>query len=307
MTPFGFDRPVADGGYAWWYADVVSDDGAHALTVIAFIGSVFSPYYRRARRTGRAPALAHCALNVALYAAGGRHWAMTERGAGAVTCSADRFGIGPSHLLWDGSVLQIAVDEFTAPWRTRLRGTIVLRPSALHDAEHALDAAGRHRWRPIAPCARADVVFDAPALAFSGPAYLDANRGDEPLETAFRRWDWSRAALAGGAVAVLYDAERRDGSHAALALRFSLQGDAGSFEAPPRVALPTSAWRMRRATRSSAPARVVRTLEDSPFYVRSLTQQTLLGERCLAVHESLDLDRFSRPWLQAMLPVRMPR
>jgi carotenoid 1,2-hydratase len=35
---------VAPGGYAWWYLDALSDDGRHGLVVIAFIGSVFSPY-----------------------------------------------------------------------------------------------------------------------------------------------------------------------------------------------------------------------------------------------------------------------
>ena len=50
----GFDEPVAPNGYAWWYVDALSDDGRHGLTVIAFIGSVFSPYYAWARRRGRA-------------------------------------------------------------------------------------------------------------------------------------------------------------------------------------------------------------------------------------------------------------
>jgi hypothetical protein len=42
----GFDATVGgDGGYIWWYVDALSDDGVHGLTMIAFIGSVFSPYY----------------------------------------------------------------------------------------------------------------------------------------------------------------------------------------------------------------------------------------------------------------------
>ena len=32
-------------GYVWWYVDALSDDGRQGLTIIAFIGSVFSPYY----------------------------------------------------------------------------------------------------------------------------------------------------------------------------------------------------------------------------------------------------------------------
>ena len=59
-----FDQDVVPGGYAWWYVDAISDDGQHGLTIIAFIGSVFSPYYAWA---GRRDPLDHCAFNVALY------------------------------------------------------------------------------------------------------------------------------------------------------------------------------------------------------------------------------------------------
>ena len=45
MADLSFDQPVAPGGYAWWYVDALSDDGRHGLTIIAFVGSVFSPYY----------------------------------------------------------------------------------------------------------------------------------------------------------------------------------------------------------------------------------------------------------------------
>ena len=66
------------GGYVWWYVDALSDDGAHGITLIAFLGSVFSPYYAWARRRGPSDPLRHCALNVALYGPRKR-WAMTER------------------------------------------------------------------------------------------------------------------------------------------------------------------------------------------------------------------------------------
>src|ERR1700761_382753 len=39
-----FDTPLKAKGYAWWYIDGLSDDGRHAITVIAFLGSVFSPF-----------------------------------------------------------------------------------------------------------------------------------------------------------------------------------------------------------------------------------------------------------------------
>ena len=65
---FAFDAAVAPGGYRWWYVDALSDDGQHGLTLIGFIGSVFSPYYAWARgASGLAEAENHVALNVALY------------------------------------------------------------------------------------------------------------------------------------------------------------------------------------------------------------------------------------------------
>jgi carotenoid 1,2-hydratase len=45
-----FDEDIPPGGYSWWYVDAISDDGQHGLTIIAFLGSVFSPYYKRSGR-----------------------------------------------------------------------------------------------------------------------------------------------------------------------------------------------------------------------------------------------------------------
>jgi len=62
-----------------------------------------------------------------------------------------------------------------------------------------------------------------------------------------------------------------------------------------------------RATRADAVPAVRQTLEDTPFYSRSVIGTQLLGEQVTAVHESLSLDRFRAPWVQAMLPFRIPR
>jgi carotenoid 1,2-hydratase len=52
---------------------------------------------------------------------------------------------------------------------------------------------------------------------------------------------------------------------------------------------------------------VVQTLEDAPFYARSVVASQLQGESVNAVHESLSLDRFRSGWVQVLLPFRMPR
>ncbi|WP_376097066.1 carotenoid 1,2-hydratase [Roseomonas sp. CCTCC AB2023176] len=302
-----FDPDVAQDGYVWWYVDALSDDGARGITIIAFLGSVFSPWYALARRRGPTDPLNHAAVNVSLYGAP-RRWSLTDRPRSSVRRDATHLSIGPSSLEWDGTALTIRIEEVTAPIPSRLRGTICVIPTAVNTRGFALDSAGRHRWRPIAPVARAEVAMDSPGLRWSGAAYLDTNDGDAPLERDFVEWDWCRAPGADG-TAILYEATRRDGTTQGLSLLAPRDGDVRDAPAPPRTALPsTRIWRVPRRTRAEGgEASVTKTLEDTPFYSRSVLSTRLQGVQRVAVHESLLLDRFAMPVVQAMLPFRVPR
>lgn len=301
-----FDGNVPADGYAWWYVDALSDDGQQALTLIAFLGSVFSPHYARARRHGPADPLDHCALNVAIYGRRGKRWSLTERPRRAIDRTATSLTIGPSTLAWSGGCLSFAIDEMTVPIPSRLRGTVRVHPLAVTGRAFALDRAGRHRWWPIAPSARVEVAFDRPAMRWSGQGYLDSNAGAAPLERDFHAWTWSRCGLGDGA-AILYDVVCRDGHAVSLARRFDRSGGSDAFTPPPRAPLPRTAWRVARETRADADAAVLRTLEDTPFYARSLVGARLCGTEVLAFHESLDLDRFANRLVQVLLPFRMAR
>lgn len=274
------------------------------------LGNVFSPYYAFARRRDRGDPAHHCALNVALYGPDRRAWAMTERGRERLTRERDALVIGPSSLAWDGDALVIRVNEVSAPLPRPLRGVVRVWPEAPTGARFQLDAAGRHCWWPISPAARVEVDFSRPGLRWSGPGYLDSNGGQEPLEAAFRYWDWSRMRLRAGSAAVLYDTARRDGSRLSLGLHCDRHGRLEPFEPGPRLALPRCRWwRMPRAiqTEAAGATRVLETLEDTPFYARSMVAAQVLREPVIAFHESLSLERFEKPVVQAMLPFRMPR
>lgn len=299
---------VPDRGYAWWYVDALSDDGHHALTIIAFIGSVFSPYYARARRKGATDPRDFVSINVALYGRSARRWTMTERTRSALTQTPDHLAIGPSALRWTGDTLEIIIDERCAPIPRRARGTVRITPLALPGRAFGLVASGNHTWLPIAPICRCVADFADPALTFTGTAYFDHNRGNEPLEEGFRSWTWSRE-IAREETRILYDVTPRTGNEAPLALAISRTGDIAMIEAPPLASLPATGWRIARATRTDTGtgARVTGTLEDTPFYARSLVTSTICGRPALSMHESLDLNRFRSPIVQAMLPFRMPR
>jgi carotenoid 1,2-hydratase len=334
-----FTEHVEPNGYVWWYIDALSDDGQFGLTIIAFVGSVFSPYYASARRragSSGATAGEHCAINVALYdklgpasaravRTHGHRWAMTERASRHVHIEANSFKVGPSSLSWDGRHLTIDLDEITLPMPASLRGRVVVTPRAIWTESYPLDAAGAHHWRPIAPIARVTVNMTDPLVHWEGTAYVDSNHGRSPLEGAFQRWDWSRAKPLASpkgsdviaenteATRVVYDILRVDGTTVTLAKEFHVGAEnsprTADFAAPPHQPLPTTGWGIRRATACDigATCAVVKTVEDTPFYARSIISSVIGGTPMVGVHESLSLKRFSLRWVQFLLHFKMPR
>ncbi len=284
----------------------MSDDRQHSLTLIAFVGSVFSPYYRWARRRGEAQADNHCAINVALY---GRrhHWAMTERAARHCHRDASSFVVGPSRLDWDGQCLHIRLSEVTVPWMKKISGHIRLWPQALSSYSVALDTAGRHRWGPLSPVGRIEVDLPEPGLKWSGQAYLDSNEGDEPIEDGFKLWDWSRTHMPDGSTEVTYDMHGAGAPDRLLRLCFGADGQVQDLPEVPIQTLSKTAWRIPRRARAIDRARVQHQLEDTPFYQRCVLARPELGSDVHTFHETLSVPRFVSPIVQGMLPWRMPR
>ena len=291
-------------GYHWWYLDALSDDGLNGLTIIGFVGSVFSPYYARARARGITAAENHCAINVALYGSK-RRWAMTERGARHVSRDEASLAVGPSSMRWEKDELLISIKETGMPLPLALRGNVRLKAANFCNRPVMLDDLGRHFWQAVAPQARVTVEFESPQLSWEGIGYHDMNWGNEPLEKGFKNWTWARAHMPNG-MQVLYDVERRDGTRQSFGCSFK-DGITKPRSLPPTHELPKGFWGMARSIPSENPPRLISTLEDAPFYTRNLVELTLDGAPCMAFHESLSLDRFIHPVVQLMLPFRMPR
>lgn len=326
MSLPSFTQEVPDNGYRWWYLDAISDDGSHALTVIVFIGSVFSPYYAWARKRGTAKPEHYCSFNVVLYGKPSR-WCMTERTAASMHLSTEALAIGHSEIRVDSGSVIIDIEEIAVPLPTRVRGRLTLALPAYELPAYSLDnaqhnAAGKHYWQPVAPNTRISVEMESPALQWQGNAYMDSNGGEIPLEDTFKSWTWSRSHSGNGDTTILYDVVTRDGCASERSLRFDSEGRQKEVAAPLRQHLKSTRYfRIPRQARTE-PGTVIEnltTLEDAPFYSRSSYLETVEHaneassdlrtnlEHRVTVHESLDLDRFDSAWVRCMLPFRMPR
>jgi carotenoid 1,2-hydratase len=268
------------------------------------VGSVFSPFYAKARKAGAANPEDHCAINVALY---GKHkrWVMTERGAKQMEREADAFRLGPSSLLWKDGSLIIHINEKTSPFAATLKGRVVLTPECFYDHPIALDAAEKHHWQAVAPRGRIEVTFENPAVSWAGQAYHDMNWGSEALEKAFTSWTWSRAQAQSG-THVFYDLKRRDGTVLTFGRTYT-KGDVQEISLPNKHTLSKSYWALSREVYSDRRPKLLDSLEDTPFYNRSGVEVSINGEACEGFHETLSLQRFTKPIVQWMIPYRMRR
>ena len=306
-SPFGFrfDYTPPPGGYAWWYIDGISDDGQNAIVIIIFVGSVFSPYY--AWNGYRDPA-DHCAINVALYGPPQR-WSMTERLKRDTQRTPTSYSTGNSHVRLTDDGLEIDFDEISAPLLRRMRGQVAVTLPYSSKQRFQLDPKARHFWSPACTHAQVSVDFDKPGLSWTGHGYVDANLGLEPVTKGFDYWDWSRAPLESGETLIRYVTDPVGSEQRQLHVQISPNGAIREVDGENTTRLDsTPVWRITRRAglRSGKAPTLHKTLEDTPFYSRSVLDYGP-GAAGFATHETLSCRRLRSPIVRAMLPFRMPR
>lgn len=245
-------------------------------------------------------------MNVALYGEQKRAWSLRERAISPSDRSSDGVAIGPSSMRWQGDRLRVEIDERTTPFGRSLRGSVTLYPELCTGLSLRIDERGEHRWWPVSPLARIEVDLPEPGVRFTGHGYYDANAGPVPLESAFETWSWSRARSDDLAF-LTYDLKSSAGPRHSLAFKVSARGEVADLDPVWSASLRRSYWGLTREARVDAgePCRIVRSLEDGPFYSRALVATRFDGRPVLAMHEALAAHRLRRRWVQRLVEYRM--
>jgi hypothetical protein len=214
-----------DGGFSWWYVDLVDTQGNGAVLIWAF-GLPFLPGYLACARAGTPQRpVNRPSLSLALYE-GGRQvfYVLAEQEPADASWLGGSFRFGRSRIevtTCESRVEVRASIDADLPLGERVVGELVA--SGQRVAHQRLDLGFGPVplvWEPIATggCGRyaletrtasGHTLWQMAAEGLS--AYLDHNRGDVPLDRyGIERWIWGRVTLPSGQEQVYFLLEPED-------------------------------------------------------------------------------------------------
>jgi len=312
---------ASEGGFAWWYVDLVDDEGNGAV-LIWFFGLPFLPDARRHPAPATRPG-----INLVTYEAG--------RPSGYVLqqLSPDDVSWEPGSLSWRfaDTLLEAEVDE----QRVRLTGRIDLalpspggRWRGEFDVEgprcrfdDAEEAGGEHGWSPFTCFARGKLDLRAPGRApfsLDGRAYFDTNASERPLHgLGIADWRWGRYAFADHElIYYLVWPEQKGEPSIQWLLRVEPSGQMMvhdnprcELERPRRNLYGLTFPRALRLSSDDGLEVTVRhrhVVDEGPFYLRFISEarHEVTGETGRGMAERVVPPRVDRPWQRPFVKMR---
>ncbi|HEX2203808.1 MAG TPA: hypothetical protein VHG91_10945 [Longimicrobium sp.] len=319
----------APGGFAWWYADLVTPGGDGAVLIWSY-GLPFLPGYASAARrgAGELPA-SRPSVNLAVYRGGAPAFYLLQEHAPAPEGEGRPAGvqeIGGCRFVrtFDGRYCTLGADlDLALPGtRARLTGTFRLRGVARLSPESGPAADAPHLWTPMTGPAEGEVrleVGGCPFVELAGRAYHDRNHGRVPLhDLGIARWMWGRVPLA-RTERIYYLLWPSSSAARPVCLGVEI-GEDGETR---RVEVEAELVRERRGLSGVArPERILlragrrpwlivdhaRTVEAGPFYLRLLSRGTTgEGESALGWSELCVPDRVDLPLHRPLVRMRVHR
>lgn len=308
---------AAPGGFAWWYADLVDDEG-RALVLIWSFGLPFLPGSR-----ARALPMDRPAVALATYEGGHCSFYLLQTYAPHAAASMDsegavRLGDSVFRLRRDGA--EVALDaelDLPLPDGAALRG--VVRARGRRCLAPAGGCASPQRWAPtlVATTGHAELrATSGGEFRLHGRAYVDSNSSPLPLhELGIASWRWGRVALPGRDLIFYFvDPEGDAAQPVRLVLEVDSQGRLFEHRASSHwVGARRDAFGLPfyRGLRLSSPTgldvelRFSRPIDRGPFYLRFAVEgETRRGERGRGLAELAAPGRVDCAWQRPFIRMR---
>jgi hypothetical protein len=309
---------ASPGGFAWWYADLVDDEG-RALVLIWSFGLPFLPGSRAGALPAQRPAVALAAYE------GGRcslyllqtydPSTASVEGEGRVRLGASRFQLTPS-----GNEVTLEAElDVPLPGGAALRGVVRARGRRCQAPGPSGASASPQRWAPTLAAAAGHAELHTTcgsAFRLRGRAYVDGNSSPLPLhELGIASWRWGRVALPGRDLIFYFvDAEQRGTDPVRLVLEIDGAGRLVEHHASSHwVGAGRDAFGLRfhRGLRLSSPTgldvelRFSPPIDRGPFYLRFMAQvETRRGERGRGLAELAVPSQVDRAWQRPFIRMR---
>lgn len=325
--PFDFRALEANGGFAWWYLDLVDDSG-NGLVLIWFFGLPFLP--ARQETAVQVPARERPGICLAVYQNHGQvFYLLQEYAENAVEHGPDmsRICIGKNCfcIIADRAGVSLTADiETEVPGSdVPLTGTITAS-GPLRRGGEAGAVGGEHRWCPIAAVARGSArlcLGNRSVADFGGRAYLDRNSSTLPLDRlGIEQWRWGRLALSDREI-IYYELQPVDRGQPVQAHVLSVAAD-GSVQSAPHTRLTWSGptrdiygLGFHRNLCVSGPdgseleVRFGPPVDNGPFYLRFLLEarDPRTGGAASGVGEQVRPGRIHLPQMRPFVQMRIHR
>lgn len=330
----GMDEPVltvpksvldAPGGFAWWYAEVMSDTGDGCVLIWSF-GLPFLPDWESKVRQGhgerprRRPS-----LNVAVYRGGSPiGYVLHEFCPEDVAWNgAGEWRFGDSELALreteHGRELKVSLDCPVVSSGGRFKGTLTALGRAPFWAGERPVSDCAHRWVPMMTSGRGRVSLlldDGSELVAEGHAYHDRNWSTKSLgQLDISEWRWGHLASS-GTERVMYrltstgDVETlcfgvEMGQDGALRYAEGLNSvDEGVAKTTWGIRCPQQ-WRGENEVGAFMDLTFEHLVDDGPFYVRGVTSGAVDGEPALGSAEIIRVGHIDLARHRALVRMRV--
>lgn len=319
------DLPAKGGGFLWWYADLLDDQG-NGIVLIWSLNLPFLPDVSYGLRAGDRPVPAqHPSLNIVVHKGGKPAFYLLQQhspGEWKWDPAGGTWRVGATRICLKGSTkgharLEATLDCSVPETGERLTGTVVVE-GARRLAGDTVRTDSVHLWCPLITATEgtADLAWGDQRLQVTGRAYVDRNESPVGLtELGIDRWWWGRLPFSDHEL-IWYRLDSKDPAVPSKQFLLRVEPDGQSRLSEGGIALgPTqTGWYglsypatldLTEADGTAVRVLVQEVTDDGPFYQRFVVVAERGGERVHGVAELVVPDRIALPGMRRLIDMKV--